>query len=462
MLPRGVLRGKCRHAMLDTHWGIWKTVTMPSTPGSLPALLPTPQPGAAGPPPAQRTVLSVLVGGQILGGIGMGATLSLGSLLAAELSGSPGWSGMAATMSTLGAALAAIPLARLAVARGRRISLSTGAFVAAAGAVTAISAAAAGWFPLLLVGLMLLGAGSAVNLQARFAATDLAQPRTRARDLSIVVWSTTIGAVLGPNLFGPGEAVGAAVGLPPLTGAFAFAAAAQLTAALVYLAGLRRDPLLAALHQRGKGAGTPPSQSGVRVLRTNPLARYAVAAVALSHATMVALMSMTPVHLRDHGADLTLVGFTISLHIAGMYALSPAFGWLADRFGRVPIILLGQGMLLASLLLAGAASDSRTAVTISLVLLGLGWSASVVAGSALVAESVAVQDRPATQGVSDLSMNAAGALGGALAGPVLVAVGYSGLGLLSTAVVAVVAIWTARRLRAAPGLPAVAPEPDAL
>ena len=395
----------------------------------------------------QRTILSVLVGGQILGGIGMGATLSLGSLLAAELSGTAAWSGMAATMSTLGAALAAIPLARLAVARGRRISLSTGALIAGTGAIIAIASAAVMSFPLLLAGLMLLGAGSAVNLQARFAATDLARPRTRARDLSVVVWSTTIGAVLGPNLFGAGETAGAALGLPPLTGAFAFAAAAQAAAAVVYLAGLRTDPLLTAM-SRGESAGTaPPAQSGWRILRTTPHARYAVAVVALSHATMVALMSMTPVHLRDHGAGLTLVGFTISLHIAGMYALSPVFGWLADKAGRLPIILLGQAMLLASLLIAGTAADSQSAVTLSLVLLGLGWSASVVAGSALVAESAQVQDRPALQGVSDLSMNAAGALGGALAGPVLATVGYSGLGFVSTALVAVVVIWTARHVR---------------
>jgi MFS family permease len=157
---------------------------------------------------------------------------------------------------------------------------------------------------------------------------------------------------------------------------------------------------------------------------------------------MVALMSMTPVHLREHGASLVIVGFTISLHIAGMYALSPVFGWLADKAGRLPVVLLGQAMLLASLIIAGVAADSRTAVTISLVLLGLGWSASVVAGSAMVAESVHIQDRPAIQGLSDLSMNAAGALGGALAGPVLASVGYSGLGFLAMSLVAVVLIWT--------------------
>jgi len=416
---------------------------MPTIPGSTGPRPAASLAGPAGGVPPQRKVVSVLVGGQILGGIGMGATLSLGSLLAAQLSGSPAWSGMAATMSTLGAAVAAVPLARLAVARGRRISLSTGALIAGTGAVIAIASASRSVFPLLLFGLMLLGAGSAVNLQARFAATDLARPGTRARDLSIVVWSTTIGAVLGPNLFGPGEAVGAVLGLPPLTGAFAFSVAAQLAAALVYLTGLRPDPLLTAMSLRDSSVEAPRPRSGTLILRSNAGARYAVAAVALSHATMVALMSMTPVHLREHGASLVIVGFTISLHIAGMYALSPVFGWLADKAGRLRVIVLGQGMLLASLIIAGFAADSRIGVTVSLVLLGLGWSASVVAGSAMVAESVHIQDRPAIQGISDLSMNAAGALGGALAGPVLASMGYSGLAFLAMALVGAVLIWTA-------------------
>ena len=400
--------------------------------------------------PSQRRVLSVLVAGQILGGIGMGATLSLGALLAAALSGSPAWSGMAATMSTLGAAAAAVPLARLAQSRGRRVSLSVGALVSAAGAVTAVSSAVAGIFPILLAGLALLGAGSAVSLQARFAAADLSSPGSRGRDLSIVLWSTTVGAVLGPNLFGPGEVLGSSLGLPPLTGAFVFSLAAQLAAAAVYITGLRPDPLLELKRLRAPGAGgaSPASKrSGFRILRTNAQARYAVAVIALSHAVMVALMSMTPVHLSSHGASISLVGFTISLHIAGMYALSPVFGWLSDRTGRRRVILLGQGLLLAALIVAGTAAESGAAVTVSLVLLGLGWSASVVSASALVSEAVEVPERPAVQGVSDLGMNAAGAAGGALAGPVLTAVGYSALGYAAVLLVAVILAWTAAGAR---------------
>ncbi|TFD78356.1 MFS transporter [Cryobacterium fucosi] len=379
----------------------------------------------------------------------MGATLSLGALLAAQLSGSSAWSGMAATMSTLGAALVAVPLARLAQARGRRRSLATGSLIAGAGAVLAITSVAVDAFPLLLLALILLGAGSATNLQARFAATDLASVRFRARDLSIVVWSTTIGAVLGPNLFGPGETVGAALGLPPLTGAFAFSLLATVGAAVVYTVGLRPDPLLTALAARTSGSAGGRRIGGLAIIRSNPGARFAVGVIALSHATMVALMSMAPVHLRDHGATLTVVGLTISLHVAGMYALSPVFGALADRIGRMPVILTGQALLLAALTLFWLNGDSPVAMTAGLILLGLGWSASVVAGSALIAEAVGVHDRAPLQGFSDLSMNAAGALGGALAGPILSAAGYSGLGLVTMLLVAVIVGWSARRLAAA-------------
>ncbi|GGG53067.1 MFS transporter [Kocuria dechangensis] len=389
----------------------------------------------------QRRVVRVLALGQVLGGLGVGASLALGALLVTDVSGSSAWSGMAATMNTLGAALLAVPLARLAQARGRRISLSTGALTAMAGAAVTIGAAVLGSFPLLLLGLALLGAGSALNLQSRFAATDLAQDDTRARDLSLVVWSTTIGAVLGPNLFEPGEVIGRALGLPELTGGFVIAFVAQAVGALVYLTALRSDPLLLAVADgESAGRGRPSPAGGLAVLRGSSRARRAVLTVALSHAVMVALMSMTPVHLTDHGASLSIVGLTISLHVAGMYAVAPVFGWLADRAGRRATILLGQAMLAASLVLSWLGSSSHALVTVSLVLLGLGWSASTVAGSALVAEAVAPPERPKLQGVSDLFMNLAGAIGGALAGPVLALVGFDGLSAALLVLVAVVVL----------------------
>lgn len=387
----------------------------------------------------QRRVRRILILGQVMAGLGMGATLSMGAILASRLSGSEAWSGMAATMSTLGAALAAVPLARLAGRSGRRISLFTGSLLASSGAVITIVSTMVEFFPLLLVGLALIGVGTAVNLQSRFAATDLANDRTRSRDLSLVVWATTVGAVSGPNLITPGEAVGSFLGLPELAGPFVFTLAAQTLAAVVYFVGLRPDPLLLAreLARNPNSAGAKslgPSVDNVVVART------AIISIALSHATMVAVMAMTPVHLVNHGASLAIVGFTISLHIAGMYALAPVFGILSDRIGRIPTILVGQVILLASLMFTGFGSENETAVVIGLVLLGLGWSAATVAGSTLLSESTIIEKRAARQGISDLVMSGSGAVGGALAGVVLAFLGYSGLSFVALALVAGVVV----------------------
>jgi MFS family permease len=418
----------------------------------------------------QSRTVRALVAGQVLGGLGIGATVSFGALLAAHISGDDALSGTAATLSTLGAAAASIPLARLASRLGRRVALSVGTATSTLGSLVIVAAAGLMSFPLLLTGFALLGVGAAVNLQSRFAATDLAAPQTRGRQLSLVVWSTTIGAVVGPNLSGAGEDMAAMLGMPHLTGSFAFAIAAQLTAIAVYLVALRPDPYLlsrrvaeAAASARvtpaaervrattaadaadANGAAAPdvPSASdrgpaGDVAGEPTPSARrarvmtvVAIAVIAAAHAVMVAVMAMTPLHLTHHGSSIAAVGFTISLHVAGMFALSPVFGWMSDRFGRVPTILVGQGLLALGLVAVAIGELNAAAVTVGLTLIGLGWSATTVSGSALVTDLATDAGRTRIQGRTDLVMNAAGAVGGSLSGPVLAAVGYAGLAAIS-------------------------------
>jgi MFS family permease len=153
----------------------------------------------------------------------------------------------------------------------------------------------------------------------------------------------------------------------------------------------------------------------------------AILTVSLSHFTMVALMSMTPVHLVHAGASLSVVGFTLSLHIAGMFALSPVFGVLADRLGRFPTIVGGQALLIASAAVTALGSGRPGVVMLGLTLLGLGWSAATVAGSALLSDAAPAAQRLQLQGRSDLAMNLSGAVGGAASGPLLAIFGYSGL-----------------------------------
>ena len=357
----------------------------------------------------------------------MGAAISVGALSANDLAGEV-WSGFAGAVMTLGAAALALPLARLADRRGRRISLSSAALIAAVGAAICVGAITARSLPVLFVGLALIGSATAGGLQSRFAATDLATSATRGRDLSLVVWSTTIGAVTGPNLAEPGNAVGALVGLPTLAGVFLFPVVTLTLAAVVYWLFLRPDPLLEsrrlAAVELAAGRTDGPVVAGAGDLR---MVKVAILTVALSHATMVALMSMTPVHLVHGGATLSVVGFTISLHIAGMYALSPVFGILSDRLGRIPTIVLGQVMLIASAVITALGSHEIPVVMLGLIMLGLGWSASTVAGSALLNDAAPPARRVVIQGRGDLVMNLAGAVGGAASGPLLAVFGYSGL-----------------------------------
>jgi predicted MFS family arabinose efflux permease len=301
-----------------------------------------------------------------------------------------------------------------------------------------------------------MGVGSAANLQARFAATDLSTTRTRSRDLALVVWMSTAGAVTGPNLIRLGAPMSRLTGLPELGAVFLFPVAGMVAAMLVMWFGLRPDPLLMSRsivgdNALGQARKHVPISVAFTTLRRHPPALAALSGILIAHAVMVAVMSMTPVHMAGHGASITLVGLTVSLHIAGMYALSPVMGILADKLGPAAVLMGGLGVVIVSTVLTGISGGSTMVVTIGLILLGLGWSASTVAGSSIVAATVTGVERVAVQGLSDSLMSLAGAGGGALAGVVLAAMGYSGLSMAGglLAVAGIVAFWLLSRLRVA-------------
>ena len=393
----------------------------------------------------QQRIVRVLTVVQVIGGIGNGAGISVGALLIKDVSGSSGWAGMAVVMLTLGAAAFAVPLSSLAARAGRRPALTLGWASGAMGAALTISGAQTLFLPLLLIGLLLFGASSAASLQSRFAAVDRAEPARVGRTLSIVVWSTTVGAVAGPNLTGPGASFARILGLPALAGPMLFSTAAFAVAALVTFTLLRPDPLVHTSY-----TATSPLRRGVRAavpfLRGRTL--VAVLTIAASHAVMVAVMALTPVHMQDHGAGLEIIGLTISLHIAGMYALSPVMGWASDRWGPDRVILTGQAILLLAVAVAGTSGESEVRITIGLTLLGIGWSASVIAGAAMLSSSLAVKDRLLVQGFSDLAMNLAGATAGLLAGGVVALSGFGTLNAAAAVLTVPVAamVITARRL----------------
>lgn len=388
--------------------------------------------------PVQRRIVSVLSAVQVIGGIGNGAGLAVGALLVKDVSGSSGWSGMAVVMLTLGAAAFTIPMANIAAWRGRRPALTLGWLSGASGAVLTVLGAEADSLAIVLLGLVLFGASTAANLQSRFAAVDRAHPSQIGRALSLVVWSTTVGAVIGPNLTDPGAAAAESIGIPDLAGPMLFSAAAFALSGVMTFVFLRPDPLIHTVDAE-------PAARGVRAALPHIRGRTltAILAIAASHAVMVSVMALTPVHMQDHGSALRVIGLTISLHIAGMFALSPLMGWLSDRWGSGRTILLGQSILLLATFVAGTSGHSEGQIMVGLTLLGIGWSASVIAGAAMLSASLKTTVRPVVQGFSDLSMNLAGAFGGLLAGVVVATSGYGTLNaaaaVLTLPVIALVA-----------------------
>lgn len=385
---------------------------------------------------AQGRTLRVLVLAQALGGLGTTIGIAVASILAEELSGSATLAGAAQTMQVLGAAAAAYAIARLSDLRGRRVGLGTGYLVGAAGAGLCVVAGVVGSFGLLLVGALLLGANSATGYQSRYAATDLARPDARSRALGVVLWATTVGAVLGPNLVGPAGEAAASWGLPVLTGPFLFSVLATLLGALVVTGLLRPDPLLLARAYAGGPPEHPPGgtawRRAVAVGRSHPPVAAAVLALSTAHAVMVAVMVMTPLHMHHGGADLQVIGLVVSVHVLGMFFFSPLVGLVADRVGRGPVLVLGAGLLMAAVALAGASPEgASTRITAGLFLLGLGWSCCVVAGSALLVDATPEAARPEVQGSADMVMNLSAAVAGGLAGVVVGGPGFAALNVLA-------------------------------
>ncbi|MCX5201931.1 MFS transporter [Streptomyces sp. NBC_00237] len=391
----------------------------------------TPPPVTAAEVPAlQRRTTAVLVISQILGGLGVPIGITLAPVLATEIGGTEAVSGLAPTASVVGTALLSVPLASLMTQRGRRPGFVLAYLIGALGAALVVVAALAGSFPLLLLGMAGFGAASLANLQARFAAADLAAPDRRARAISTVVWATTIGAVLGPNVAAPAGRLFSGTSLPVTAAPFVWAAGIFLITGVIVAILMRPDPLLTAralAPQEDNSAASRSLKAGIAAVKASPRARLALVTVAVTHTAMVSIMTMTPVHLGHHGAGLQLVGLVISGHIAGMYAFSPVMGWLADRLGRLSVIGLAGGLLAVAALLAGTSGGSHGQTAAGLFVLGLGWSAGLVSGSALLTESVPQPARAAVQGLSDLTMNSAAAVGGAAAGLIVAQAGYGWL-----------------------------------
>jgi MFS family permease len=393
----------------------------------------------------QHRVVRTLAAAQVLSGVGVAGTVAAGSLLVSSITDSETLAGLAQTSAVLGAAALALPLARLTAKGGRRLALSVGYFSGVIGSVLAILGGAHRSLVLMLMGTFMVGAASAAGYQARFAAIDLATNETRAKQLSFVVWGSTIGAVTGPNLMEPAGNLAEFFELPRLVGPYLISATTLALAAVVITIFLRPDPYLLANKDLAPSKQKGATKKALKHIRHNPKALFAILSIAIGHVAMVSVMVMTPVHMAHVDVSLTIIGLVISVHVLGMYAFSPLVGSLSDRLGRVRVIQIGLIILLLSTIISGmAAAANAYTLGVGLFLLGLGWSCTLIAGSAYLSESVATEFRASSQGASDLVMNLAGAGGGALAGVIIGTLSYGWLCLAAAIPVSLLGVASLR------------------
>ncbi|HXU84379.1 MAG TPA: MFS transporter [Verrucomicrobiae bacterium] len=391
----------------------------------------------------RRRTHASLIAGVALGSTGHIAASTVSTIAAQKIAGSTALSGAPGAAAVLGAAIGAVGLSQLMVRRGRRVGLATGYGIGLAGAFVATTAIVVGSMAMLLVGTVLIGFGNASNQLSRYVAADLYPPARRASALGLVVWGATVGAIIGPNLAAPAASVASALGLPDLAGAYLVPVVFVGAATLLTLVALRPDPYaLADQSSRhddpGLDRSTPASLAAVL---SRPNVPVAIVALVTVQVVMVLVMTMTPLHMTDHGSNLAAVGIVISGHTLGMYALSPISGRLTDRIGMIPVILAGMGVTAsASGLAALAPSDGGILLFIALFLLGYGWNLGYVAGSALLTHGLSLAERTRVQGLTDgliWSSAAAASLG---SGVVVAAASYATLGLLGAAIVVVPAL----------------------
>ncbi|MGW1587882.1 MFS transporter [Streptomyces sp. NPDC002386] len=407
------------------------------------------------PEQAQRRVLRVLVASQVLSGAGLAAGVTVGALLAQDMLGSAGLAGLPSALITGGSALAAVAVGRVSQARGRRTGLATGYLTGAIGSAGVITAAVLSNPVLLFIALFVYGAGTATNLQARYAGADLAAPGHRARAVSTVLVATTFGGVAGPNLAAPTGTFAEHLGIPNLAGPFILSGTAYALAALVLALRLRPDPLLMAralAEAEDAGTTTRPAADVTAVTGVESRGGVVLGALVmiLTQLVMVAIMTMTPVHMHDHGHGTAASGLVIAVHIGAMYLPSPVTGRLVDRYGRMTIAAAsGITLLAAGVLAATAPGDSVALLALALALLGLGWNLGLVSGTAIITDTVPPATRARTQGLVDVSIAVAGATGGLASGVMVDATSYPALaltgGVLSLALLPATAATAYRR-----------------
>jgi MFS family permease len=357
---------------------------------------------------------------------------TVNTIVGASLSSNPAWAGLPSAIYLLGSAMTA-PLWGWAMDRvGRRNGLAAGLGLGMVGVVLAAYAVVSSSFLYFCIGMALVGNLQAAMQLGRFASAEVHPPTLRGRAISNVVLGGTVGAIVGPLSVGISGKFVTQAGYNELLGPYVFASLVFTLATLVILAMLRPDP-----RELGReisrqypedipvtGNGRPPL-----VILRQPAALVSVTAMVIGQMVMVMVMVITSLHMHNHQHGLNSIALVMSFHTVGMFAFSLVSGRMADRWGRVPVILVGATTLILACLTAPL-SPHLLPLSISLFLLGLGWNFCFVGGSSLLADQLSPAERARTQGLNDLIVGLASATGSLSSGIAFALVGYGLMGIL--------------------------------
>ena len=380
----------------------------------------------------RRRVTGALFVGNALSSTAFLAVLTVASITARELTGSTQVAGLPSALGTVGSALGASALTALSRWSGRRAAFCLGFAVSAIGGAIGVSSLQMASLGLLFAAMFVMGFGRSVSQLSRFAAGDLWPADRRASAIGFVVWAATIGSVAGPLVILPASRVGSAYLGAELAGPFAFAGAGFALAALWYFAMLRPEPLtLAAAPEALSSLEEAGESRPLRQLLRHPTVQLSFAALMVSQFVMILLMTMTPLHIRGHHHGLSLVSGVMMVHTLGMFAIAPLTGYLVDRLGARILIATGSLVMAFSAVLGAFADEAQAALlTVSMLLLGVGWNFSFVAGSAVLQEGLALRDRLRLQGVADSLTWISGGLAALCSGFAMSAWSFRGLAVL--------------------------------
>jgi MFS family permease len=358
----------------------------------------------------QRRTIATLRMTQVPGQAAIAGVVAVLALYVGDMLGDDRFAGSGNAAFTLGSALMAPSFAAFSRRRGRRPALIVAFMIGACGAAVAAFGGQMRWVWLLLVGMVMFGGVQTASLQGRFVAADLAEPGEGPRAIAAVVWLGTLGAVFGPVLAPQWKRLAPQMGLDPSVGPIAVASILALVAAAIVWWRLRPDPLAVIGGIDPLASRVQPIKSVRRswvVIRRSPMVQLGLASMITVQAGMVAVMTMTPPHMRDHH-QAGSSPYVIAVHIAGMYGMAPWVGRFVERIRPDRAVMVAGIVLACGTAGAVLAGYHRPLIFVGLFLLGLGWNIGLIAGSTLVTSSGALDERVELQGTADLMMSFCG------------------------------------------------------